>query len=792
MRLLLDENWSWRDFEDEEQKVLAKVSTAKCTCSGASPWAHDSPPFVANLRRLNVNKVPNLVGESGFLARNFNVYLFIADNQERTYLLDEWKRRKKKGEAFCQCRMRSYFKSVTGLFKRGAEYIHPFWRLMCYWETFFGFHPYIGLDKMYDKARDWLHDEKTVGNKLPPGCYASMIYEKCRHIIRNGWKSPRKIWTLQEWVETGEWMQGKAGTGGKLSIEVDGRRKRSRGMKAVEGALKSDEQVVAEMCIPHPEVMIVMEKSESGKSRPVVKCSNESNRLMGFLSQWAEDGLAGVRESTLFMSGDMHEEYDIEMLRKMEDGNSYKVPLDQGSFDNMQTKETIQAVFLALRDEIYDITHNREFLFLFNTLLQSIFVMTPTVIVGNRSFPWRNGVPSGWRWTALLDTLLNLSSFKVILDLIELRYSKRADVADLVAQGDDILFTCRSLELAEQIISMYRWVGYDVHPEKTFVSRHRAEFLRRSYERGKLIGYRARGMLSILYRNPIKEPEMVKPMRIYSRVSVWNMMVLRGACAERVVDLMMEDARQAGIDEDKAAGFVLLPAAYGGAGVVPDSRLGGQLKRYWKGKYWRPQWVYGERRLSVNIGKWSSRLAKHHIRLGGSNYDAFTKALLHSWGYTDKTLYTSVDVTWEEVFPAPALRIFHLNGPVPSPEGLWKETTVPKQLLPYFKRQLIEEGREGEMVKEEARDWLAAYRRRVSVAVYRAYLLGEISLPTPSTETLAARYGASVKRRCNFLIRLLLNTKNLSLTTLQRGLHAVENLYITATQTKYEDMVLAQ
>lgn len=122
MRLLLDENWTWDDLLSEEKTIIQRVSESKCSCGKMCPWNAPSPPFVANLKRFNVERLPNLVGDEGFLKRNFNVFVFVAHDNERRDLLQEWRRRKLVSRGFCQCKLRSYFKAVTGLFKLGAEW----------------------------------------------------------------------------------------------------------------------------------------------------------------------------------------------------------------------------------------------------------------------------------------------------------------------------------------------------------------------------------------------------------------------------------------------------------------------------------------------------------------------------------------------------------------------------------------------------------------------------------------------------------------------------------------------
>ncbi|KAL4701888.1 hypothetical protein ACJJTC_018111 [Scirpophaga incertulas] len=145
-------------------------------------------------------------------------------------------------------------------------------------------------------------------------------------------------------------MRGKAGTGATVSVKIEGKVKRTRRYKGVDAVLYSDRQIEDEILGPAHEEMVVLQKSEGGKVRPVVKTGNRINRKMDFLSEVVERGLYGSRVSTLFAGAHGNEEIDLMWAREVKNPDSLKVPLDQGGFDQHQSVATIKAVLTAIGD----------------------------------------------------------------------------------------------------------------------------------------------------------------------------------------------------------------------------------------------------------------------------------------------------------------------------------------------------------------------------------------------------------------------------------------------------------
>jgi len=97
--------------------------------------------------------------------------------------------------------------------KMGGESIDSQWRLICYWEQLYGYFPYVGNENMEDEARKWLHTPNVLAGFFTPEQYADEMYYQTRVIMKQFWRRPKNIPAIKEWLDTGRWIRGKAGTG---------------------------------------------------------------------------------------------------------------------------------------------------------------------------------------------------------------------------------------------------------------------------------------------------------------------------------------------------------------------------------------------------------------------------------------------------------------------------------------------------------------------------------------------------------------------------------------------------
>lgn len=405
-------------FEGKQRATAQRIrdeGKAVCGC-GNKAFGGRYTPFTYELRRFRNTTHARCDGCSlGKGAREDGLHILWRGSLPagRRYILKQYAALKNLCSDFCPHGMNHVLKDQTAMAKMAGEFLDPQWRLICYWEQLYGYFPYVGVDNMEGEARKWLETPNVLAGFFSPDQYADEMY-----LLNQFWRRPAEIPSIGAWLDTGRWVRGKAGTGEKTYVTIDGKTQKTRSMKGVDAALMTNHQIEQELYTPAREEFHVMEKSEGGKSRPVVKTSNHTNRKMDFLSEVIERGLYGTRFSTLYAGTAGNDKVDLELVELTRDRNYLKVPLDQKNFDQHQSKLTIQAVMGAIGDHLDSVGIPYEYTRVWKALWDSIFVYGATVKVGSKEFEWTNGLPSGWRWTAFLDTILNLASCRIIQRIV--------------------------------------------------------------------------------------------------------------------------------------------------------------------------------------------------------------------------------------------------------------------------------------------------------------------------------------------------------------------------------------
>jgi hypothetical protein len=150
------------------------------------------------------------------------------------------------------------------------------------------------------------------------------------------------------------------------------------------------------------------------------------------------------------------------------------------------------------------------------------------------------GLLSGWRWTTLLVTLTNYLQIR----LAERIYERETHVNPVISKyvmGDDDQLIVRDMQSIVGITKIYEYMGLAVNPKKTFYSKDRDEFLRKVYEPGKVEGYPARILASILYNKHEPESGDTLAFKMDSSVNNWWLAILRGCDLRRTWKQMTND-----------------------------------------------------------------------------------------------------------------------------------------------------------------------------------------------------------------------------------------------------------
>lgn len=238
---------------------------------------------------------------------------------------------------------------------------------------------------------------------------------------------------------------------------------------------------------------VVSSVEGAGKDRIIISSDNALHIKMSYLNSIMEQPIkrlfSSLRLSSLFYSsGDTAKMY-LDMMSECDQTTTLKVPIDQSSFDQNQPKTHI----LILLDELSKRMSDPIDGLILDLVKESID--TSTVRVGKTVLPYSYGLLSGWRWTALLGTLCNIVSLSAICKMTEV-------TASYTCQGDDVSLVVKSRDDLLRILSSYGSLGYEVNPNKFWISTYRNEFLRRIVTSSGVDGYPSRSILSILWKKP--------------------------------------------------------------------------------------------------------------------------------------------------------------------------------------------------------------------------------------------------------------------------------------------------
>lgn len=697
------------------------------------------------------------------------------------------------GRNACKHGLQKLCKISSGYVKMGGPRISSAWRYIVYWELFFGYVAYKKPEAIYGDMQQWLVNFLRLGGPLGEDEYLELLAQEVATFMETEWHMPYEYMKPLDWCKSGKWMEGKAGTGKKITVEIGTKRVRSRRMKPLEGVFHSDKAVMEELKRPCLEEMFVIQKSEGGKIRGVVKTGNCLNRKMNYLSEVVERGLYGSELSTLFAGEEGNEKIDLDMLSAVRDNSDWCVPLDQGAFDYHQSKKSILVVLAQVLRHVLRMVGDPEVTAVGAALWDSLNVEGARVYgAANETLWWKNGLPSGWRWTAVMDTLLNIGSFRVVQRLVGRARGKYPTIRHFYAQGDDVVYTCPDLQDIQMTITIYGALGYEVHPQKTYISRNRAEFLRRSYEPWGITGYAARTVGGLRFRNPIQEIPLAKGERLYARLVQWHLTTIRGARTDAVADMLMEDCQQMGLSPYHCAAYFLTPSAVGGGGLDPASKLGRALYGKYKPREWKTIIVDKELRpVHFNLGMWNRRLKDADVELrGSSKYIAYDN-LIASWGIREADRVRRTHFRFQDVDQSMGLRP-SVRGNLPTEEDMWDLKTVPIQVRGIVKRDAVARGWEEKWLKPGWVAWARMLAKRVSNRVYQGIMNQDFSIPCVLTDNVGLRYGGGIKKEIRTFLDGVLTSKNCSLKKVERTCLWIEHVLRAEFRRLGSQVVLAQ
>lgn len=249
------------------------------------------------------------------------------------------------------------------------------------------------------------------------------------------------------------------------------------------------------------------------------------------------------------------------------------ISLDQSEFDQRQDKSAVRFAMERICDKI-ERTVRPELRSQVRLVTQrelssfdraAIWERTPEG--PRRVADWLAGVPSGHKWTALIDTILNYAATRVAMDACELK------IAGGLWHGDDgLVAVFGGLPDAAKIAGAYAQLGLKVNSAKTWVSSRRCEYLHEVHGPEGAWGFPARAFKSILWRKPFMGEAGFTPPHVETQQYLDTLMKCSRRRLVNIFDLAVATVKaelEASGERDAARRAVeacITPCALGGLG----------------------------------------------------------------------------------------------------------------------------------------------------------------------------------------------------------------------------------
>lgn len=363
------------------------------------------------------------------------------------------------------------------------------------------------------------------------------------------------------------WQVGGSSSGKKLTLMYKGKVVGAKRTKNATAMAMSESEVRSMLLGKEKQENMAIQKREKAKVRAVIAGGLRLYLQMSFVSATLEQLLAGHPNTTLFMNIKQVADLWIRMGEDTLEGRSVCMPIDQSKFDHVVSKKMIDVVNATIRWflRLWDLPNIGELERIMDLIEYAID--GGTVTVGKRVIEYQKGILSGWRWTALYDTIVNAGELLAFRGVI-LHTTGSNVLEDYVCQGDDVRCKLPSYPAATALWTYYEEAGFIVNPRKFFMDTVTDEFLREVAYRGRVRGYPARAVGSLVWRNPVNPEPAKGALRIKEMYSGWKLLFDRTGVYEW--NLARKDiSRGNAISVADLEALEITPASVGGVGLFP-------------------------------------------------------------------------------------------------------------------------------------------------------------------------------------------------------------------------------
>jgi len=658
---------------------------------------------------------------------------------------------------------------LTDIFKKYQHNITSDWEFYTELAVLQDYAEPIGEEEILEKVKYWVQGDRD--HEFADGGFCDLLALGCDEFLSKSQPFQKEPLTVEEYLsDPMYWATSGASYEKRLETIHEGRTYKALKSKWATALASSVDEMLQIFYRDMPQENRAVVKRELKKSRMIIVGDMANYLRMSYISYWLEDILRQHPNTTLFYSSSQMFILWLMMLRDTSIPTSIEqnFPLDESEYDHEVVKKMIAIALNAVRKLITQIAPERMkggLLKALDLTTKSILSPLGTVQVGKMARVLiSKGLLSGWRWTAFLNTILNYGKVTAFRMKLVQRLGLPEAIADPVItsvhQGDDLRARTRSPVHTQLLMDLYTETGFKVNPSKVFMSNVSDEYLRQLAKDGLYIGgYPARGVISLLYRNPVSREFRVGEDRIFELASNWLLVGRRCSTPPAVLESMMiKDISRANlIPKQQVKDILHASAGSGGLGLEPINY----------------------KRITLHKSKPSTSVIFKDGGIASKyKYPEVVKSIwakgvsLHKKIKVEYTPF-SVEVT-EQVLTPLATRYMDTGDPGPI-EPTVRVDVSPSTIAMY--QEIIPKQRVKE-IEEDLPDWLsresiAEYYRlknRASLRVIKDWLTGKLPFRAPNSHKQGMMVIAPIfKRQSRLAWHNIRNANNISMKLVERA-----------------------
>lgn len=367
---------------------------------------------------------------------------------------------------------------------------------------------------VYEEAISQISNED--GKKI---LFSKQMEKEVKKIVKSfSWQDHSEQVSFKEYMEFRDaWgSQGACSEGKPLKFVVE--EKKKKGKKVSEGmrthskkfrvsnkfvnclGMDTDELVKTAMDKTGCDIYPFTKADEPARTRAVFGVDSRSYRRQSYVEKCFMKSFNGDKPwTTLGLKPEQRRRLRKRLAILNADKNVFAVSLDQSEFDLTQL---LSSVTFAMQEIFSECKR-----FVRPDLLEDFEKIEAAEMYcwtkakahfreSGRVVDWKRGMPSGMFWTALIDTILNAAEARAVAKDLGVK------LIDDCFQGDDAVLFTITPTVGEDWARGYGEYGYSVHPEKTWVSNMRYEFLHENHGPEGAWGFPSRMGKTLLWRKP--------------------------------------------------------------------------------------------------------------------------------------------------------------------------------------------------------------------------------------------------------------------------------------------------